>query len=55
MRKIDVNKALANIPAAIQYPRTQATMIEKFIDCEIEFIELNKNLFQVKVNLDGKI
>jgi len=46
---------LANIPAAIQHPRTQATMIEKFIDCEIEFIKLDKTLFQVKVNLDGKI
>lgn len=33
-----------------EHTRTQACMIEKFIDCEIEFIELNQNLFQVKVN-----
>jgi RNA 3'-terminal phosphate cyclase (ATP) len=38
-----------------EHTRTQASMIEKFIDCEIEFIELNKNLFQVKVNIDGKL
>lgn len=35
-----------------EHTRTQATMIEKFIDCEIEFIELDKNLFKVNVNLD---
>ncbi|GAA5630318.1 hypothetical protein Acal02_00915 [Acinetobacter calcoaceticus] len=38
-----------------EHPRTQATMIEKFINCEFEFIELDKNLFQIKVNLYGKI
>nr|WP_277606232.1 RNA 3'-terminal phosphate cyclase [Acinetobacter genomosp. 15BJ] len=37
-----------------EHTRTQAAMIEKFIDCEIEFIELDRNLFQVKVNLDNK-
>ncbi|HIQ33304.1 MULTISPECIES: RNA 3'-terminal phosphate cyclase [Acinetobacter] len=37
-----------------EHTRTQASMIEKFIDCEIEFIELNKNLFQVNVNINGK-
>ncbi|OEY95652.1 RNA 3'-terminal-phosphate cyclase [Acinetobacter proteolyticus] len=37
-----------------EHTRTQAAMIEKFIDCEIEFIELNKTLFQVKVNHDSK-
>ncbi|USA54772.1 RNA 3'-terminal phosphate cyclase [Acinetobacter sp. C32I] len=37
-----------------EHARTQAAMIEKFIDCEIEFIELNKNLFQVKVNHGSK-
>jgi len=26
-------------------------MIEKFIDCEIEFIELGTNHFHVKVNV----
>lgn len=36
-----------------EHTRTQASMIEKFIDCEIEFIELNKNLFQVKVNQES--
>ncbi|WP_155757762.1 hypothetical protein [Acinetobacter vivianii] len=30
-----------------EHPRTQATTIEKFIDCKIEFIELDKTLFQV--------
>ncbi|WP_335951903.1 RNA 3'-terminal phosphate cyclase [Acinetobacter beijerinckii] len=34
-----------------EHTRTQAAMIEKFIDCEIEFIELNKNLFQVNVKV----
>ncbi|PKF33232.1 RNA 3'-terminal phosphate cyclase [Acinetobacter proteolyticus] len=37
-----------------EHTRTQAAMIEKFIDCEIEFIEVDKTLFQVKVNLDSK-
>lgn len=35
-----------------EHTRTQASMIEKFIDCEIEFIALDKNLFQVKVNVE---
>ncbi|WP_043969756.1 MULTISPECIES: RNA 3'-terminal phosphate cyclase [Acinetobacter] len=35
-----------------EHTRTQATMIEKFINCEIEFIELDKTLFQVKVNVE---
>ncbi|PRD23939.1 UNVERIFIED_CONTAM: rtcA [Trichonephila clavipes] len=35
-----------------EHSRTQATMIEKFIDCKIEFIELAKTLFQVKVNVE---
>ena len=35
-----------------EHTRTQATMIEKFIDCEIEFIEVDKTLFQVKVNVE---
>ncbi|WP_436897799.1 RNA 3'-terminal phosphate cyclase [Acinetobacter gyllenbergii] len=35
-----------------EHTRTQATMIEKFIDCEIEFIEVDKMLFQVKVNVE---
>lgn len=34
-----------------EHTRTQATMIEKFIDCEIEFIELDKMLFQVNVKV----
>ncbi|MFW2161652.1 RNA 3'-terminal phosphate cyclase [Acinetobacter beijerinckii] len=34
-----------------EHSRTQATMIEKFIDCEIEFIELDKTLFQVNVKV----
>ena len=34
-----------------EHTRTQAVMIEKFIDCEIEFIELNENLFQVTVKV----
>ena len=34
-----------------EHTRTQAAMIEKFIDCNIEFIELNKNLFQVTVKV----
>ena len=34
-----------------EHTRTQAVMIEKFIDCEIEFIELDKNLFQVTVKV----
>ena len=34
-----------------EHTRTQAVMIEKFIDCEIEFIELDKNLFQVIVKV----
>ncbi|EPG37622.1 RNA 3'-terminal phosphate cyclase [Acinetobacter colistiniresistens] len=38
-----------------EHTRTQATMIEKFIDCEIEFIELDQTLFQVNVNHDRKI
>lgn len=37
-----------------EHTRTQATMIEKFIDCEIEFIEVDKTLFQVKVNHGSK-
>jgi RNA 3'-terminal phosphate cyclase (ATP) len=32
-----------------EHTRTQAAMIEKFIDCDIEFIELDKTLFQVNV------
>ncbi len=32
-----------------EHTRTQAHMIEKFIDCKIEFVELNANLFQVNV------
>ena len=35
-----------------EHTRTQAAMIEKFIDCEIEFIKLDQNLFQVKVNVE---
>ncbi|WP_436869035.1 RNA 3'-terminal phosphate cyclase [Acinetobacter courvalinii] len=35
-----------------EHTRTQAAMIEKFIDCGIEFIELDQNLFQVKVNVE---
>ena len=34
-----------------EHTLTQAVMIEKFIDCEIEFIELDKNLFQVIVKV----
>lgn len=34
-----------------EHTRTQAVMIEKFIDCEIEFIELDKNLFQIIVKV----
>ncbi|MEN8320636.1 RNA 3'-terminal phosphate cyclase [Acinetobacter junii] len=34
-----------------EHTRTQAVMIEKFIDCEIEFIELDKNLFQALVKV----
>lgn len=34
-----------------EHTRTQATMIEKFINCEIKFIELNQNLFQVTVKV----
>ncbi|MCU4576507.1 RNA 3'-terminal phosphate cyclase [Acinetobacter courvalinii] len=34
-----------------EHTRTQAAMIEKFIDCEIEFIELDQNLFQVTVKV----
>lgn len=34
-----------------EHTRTQAGMIEKFIDCEIEFIELDKTLFQVNVKV----
>ena len=34
-----------------EHTRTQAVMIEKFIDCEIKFIELNENLFQVTVKV----
>ncbi len=34
-----------------EHTRTQAVMIEKFIDCEIKFIELNENLFQVIVKV----
>ena len=34
-----------------EHTRTQATMIEKFIDCEIEFIELDKSRFQVNVKV----
>ncbi|KAA8734696.1 RNA 3'-terminal phosphate cyclase [Acinetobacter qingfengensis] len=36
-----------------EHTRTQASMIEKFIECDIEFIELNKNLFQIKVNVES--
>lgn len=35
-----------------EHTRTQAAMIEKFIDCGIKFIELDQNLFQVKVNVE---
>ncbi|MCU4638951.1 RNA 3'-terminal phosphate cyclase [Acinetobacter courvalinii] len=35
-----------------EHTRTQAVMIEKFIDCGIEFIKLDQNLFQVKVNVE---
>ena len=35
-----------------EHTRTQASMIEKFIDCEIGFIELDQRLFQVKVNVE---
>ncbi|MDH0031937.1 MULTISPECIES: RNA 3'-terminal phosphate cyclase [unclassified Acinetobacter] len=34
-----------------EHTLTQATMIEKFIDCEIEFIELDKSQFQVNVKV----
>nr|WP_277606497.1 RNA 3'-terminal phosphate cyclase [Acinetobacter higginsii] len=34
-----------------EHTRTQAAMIEKFIDCEIEFIEVDKTLFQVTVKV----
>lgn len=34
-----------------EHTRTQAAMIEKFIDCGIEFIELDQNLFQVTVKV----
>lgn len=37
-----------------EHTRTQAAMIEKFIDCNIEFIEVDKTLFQVKVIHDSK-
>lgn len=36
-----------------EHTRTQASMIKRFIDCEIEFIELHNNLFQVKVKLES--
>lgn len=32
-----------------EHTRTQAAMIEKFIDCEIEFVELNPHHFHVKL------
>ncbi|ENU29822.1 RNA 3'-phosphate cyclase [Acinetobacter sp. CIP-A165] len=34
-----------------EHTRTQAAMIEKFIDCEIDFIELDKDLFQINVKV----
>ncbi|MEG2922084.1 MAG: RNA 3'-phosphate cyclase, partial [Acinetobacter sp.] len=34
-----------------EHTRTQAAMIEKFIDCNIEFIELEQTLFQVNVHV----
>ncbi|MBD0155302.1 hypothetical protein IAF45_10575, partial [Acinetobacter baumannii] len=34
-----------------EHTRTQAAMIEKFIDCEIEFVELNPHHFHVKVKV----
>ncbi len=34
-----------------EHTRTQAAMIEKFIDCEIEFVELNPDHFHVKVKV----
>ena len=34
-----------------EHTRTQAVMIEKFIDCEIEFVELNPHHFHVKVKV----
>lgn len=34
-----------------EHTRTQAVMIEKFIDCGIEFIKLDQNLFQVTVKV----
>lgn len=34
-----------------EHTRTQATMIEIFIDCEIKFIELDKSRFQVNVKV----
>lgn len=34
-----------------EHTRTQAHMIERFIDCEIKFIELDKNLFQITVKV----
>jgi RNA 3'-terminal phosphate cyclase (ATP) len=34
-----------------EHTRTQAAMIEKFIDCEIEFVELSPDHFHVKVNV----
>lgn len=34
-----------------EHTRTQAAMIEKFIDCKIEFIELGTNHFHVKVKV----
>ncbi len=32
-----------------EHTRTQAAMIEKFIDCEVEFVELNPHHFHVKL------
>ena len=34
-----------------EHTRTQAAMIEKFIDCNIEFIELGQTQFQVNVHV----
>jgi len=34
-----------------EHSRTQAVIIEKFIDCEIEFIELDKSRFQINVKV----
>lgn len=39
-----------NAQCISEHTRTQAAMIEKFIDCEIEFVELDKKLYQVKVS-----